>query len=102
MKSKYIKNVNQRYTFNKNEINKKVDKFLFLNILNNKKISNKNLFSFLFNMKKSNMISKTKIKNSCIISGRNKSVEKKFSLSRIKLREFISFGILPGYKKAVW
>ncbi len=47
-------------------------------------------------------ISKVQIKNRCIISNRNKSVYRKYSISRLKMLEYLKFGIIPGYKKAVW
>lgn len=40
-----------------------------------------------------------RIKNRCIISGRSKSVYKKFHISRIKLREMFFSGLLVGLKK---
>lgn len=47
-------------------------------------------------------ISKIQIKNRCIISNRNKSVYRTYSISRLKMLEYLKFGIIPGYKKAVW
>jgi small subunit ribosomal protein S14 len=44
----------------------------------------------------------SKIKNRCFISGRSKSIYKKISLSRIKLRELILFGLQVGFKKISW
>lgn len=47
-------------------------------------------------------ISKIQIKNRCIISNRNKGIHRKYSISRLKMLEYLKFGIIPGYKKAVW
>jgi ribosomal protein S14 len=46
--------------------------------------------------------SKTLIKNTCLLTGRSKSVNQKYLLSRIKMRELILLGMIPGCKKAVW
>lgn len=43
-----------------------------------------------------------KIKNRCILSNRSKSILRRLSISRIKFREFVSLGLLPSYKKAIW
>lgn len=43
-----------------------------------------------------------RIRNRCILSGRGRSVYKKFNISRIKLRELASHGMLPGVRKASW
>lgn len=43
-----------------------------------------------------------KARNRCVSSNRPKGVLRRFKLSRIKLREIFSFGLVPGVKKAVW
>ena len=40
-----------------------------------------------------------RIKNYCLLTGRNKGVYRKFRLSRIKIRELLSDGILFNYSK---
>ena len=45
---------------------------------------------------------KTRIKNRCILTGRTHGLVGPFNISRIKLRELISNGHIPGMKKAVW
>jgi len=49
--------------------------------------------------KKKNFL--TKIVRRCIITNRSKTI-RPFKISRILAREMIGFGIIPGYKKAVW
>lgn len=44
----------------------------------------------------------TKMQNRCILSNRGRGVYKNYNSSRFILRNFIQFGFLPGYKKAVW
>lgn len=46
--------------------------------------------------------SKTRIKNSCILTGRSKAIYRKFHLSRIMFRELALSGQLPGIRKASW
>ena len=43
-----------------------------------------------------------KIKNRCIKSGRAKSINRKYKLSRIELKDFISKGLINGLKKKSW
>jgi small subunit ribosomal protein S14 len=46
--------------------------------------------------------SKVRIRNRCELSGRPRSVYRKFKLSRIALRELASTGQIPGMVKASW
>jgi len=46
--------------------------------------------------------SKIRIKNRCIITGRTHGLVGPFNISRIKLRELVSNGLVPGVKKAIW
>ena len=46
--------------------------------------------------------SKTRIRNRCILTGRSRSVYKKFRISRIAFREMASQGVLTGIYKASW
>jgi len=41
-------------------------------------------------------------KNRCEISGRSRSVYRKFRVSRIVLRELALRGLVPGMRKASW
>jgi|TARA_B000000565_G_scaffold244672_1_gene211880 small subunit ribosomal protein S14 len=73
-----------------------------------KSIKNKNLTSFerytaqiaLQNMPRNS--SKIRIKNRCILSGRTHGIVGPFNISRIKLRELASNGLITGMKKAIW
>lgn len=44
----------------------------------------------------------TRVRNRCEITGRPRSVYRKFRMSRIALREFGSMGLIPGLIKASW
>lgn len=46
--------------------------------------------------------SATRFRNRCKFSGRPRGYHRKFSLSRIALREFGSQGLIPGLIKASW
>ncbi len=46
--------------------------------------------------------SPTRIRNLCALTGRSRSVYRKFSISRIKLRELALEGKIPGMRKASW
>jgi small subunit ribosomal protein S14 len=46
--------------------------------------------------------SATRIRNRCEVTGRSRGVYRKFKLSRIKLREYGSFGRIPGLIKSSW
>lgn len=45
---------------------------------------------------------KIRLKNRCILTGRTHGLVGPFNISRIKLRELVSNGSVPGVKKAVW
>src|SRR5262249_58892121 len=44
----------------------------------------------------------SRIRNRCELTGRPRSVYRKFKLSRIALRELASLGALPGVVKSSW
>lgn len=93
-----------RQKFLNNEKIKRVNKFLFINTLNNKKIDNleKTLAVFYKKGLNRSLDSKVRITRRCIINNRNRSVIRPFGISRVYLRELLQFGLLPGYTKAVW
>jgi len=102
----YLKNKNLklRKLYLKKEIYLKNKKFVFVNLLN-KESSNKKLiiYSFLKNKKYfSSLRLKARIKNRCLSSNTSRSVSRSFKLSRRSLKNLLSFGLVPGYKKAVW
>ena len=46
--------------------------------------------------------SKTRLKKRCILTGRSKGLVNPFNISRIRLRELISEGMIPGVKRSSW
>lgn len=45
---------------------------------------------------------KVRLKKRCVLTGRGQGLVGLFNISRIKLRELVSNGQIPGLKKAVW
>lgn len=45
---------------------------------------------------------KVRIRNRCEITGRPRAYYRRFKMSRIALRDFASYGLIPGVKKASW
>ena len=115
MKYLVVKDKKNRKTFSKNELkNLSVKAFFKENFFKNQiwakdlKDENfpnlirfyKNRGLFLNTLKKEGSV--VKIRNRCIISGRPRSVNRQYKLSRIVLREYISKGLLMGVKKKSW
>ncbi|MBL4702851.1 MAG: 30S ribosomal protein S14 [Phycisphaeraceae bacterium] len=46
--------------------------------------------------------SPTRVRNLCALTGRSRSVYRKFKISRIMLRELALQGKIPGMRKASW
>lgn len=46
--------------------------------------------------------SPTRLRNLCALTGRSRSVYRKFKISRIMLRELALAGKVPGMRKASW
>lgn len=84
----------KRKLYRKFELFQKIFKLLFL-------YSHDNLFKLvIFKEKFFKNLYKTKIKNYCIISGRSRSVLKKYKISRITFRILNNDGLFFGIKKA--
>ncbi len=108
MLSLKIKDLKYRLYFSKIEKKKNLFRFFFINFLNKKKNKNWKKKKFIYLFFKFNYYSKlkyktkTKIVRRCSITSRNRGNFRIFNISRFFLRSFMQFGILPGYKKAVW
>jgi len=46
--------------------------------------------------------SRVRLSNRCLLTGRTHSVLKSFRISRIKIRELVSIGLINGTKKSSW
>jgi ribosomal protein S14 len=98
MKANTIKNIKNRKSFFNLEITQKIRKYILINSF----FSKTNISSLNSNLFFVPKISKSTIKNKCVVTGRNKSINKNYSVSRIAFRNFLSYGFIPGYKKSVW
>jgi len=102
-----VKDNKNRSQFYKQEKKKLVYKYLYIQLISNSKLVNNCSKKILFLFRKSyqkklGSFSKTTLIRRCTSSNRNRSVLRPYNLSRIVLRNFISAGFIPGYKKAVW
>lgn len=105
MKFKFIKDKKYKTQFFSNENFQKTFKLLKFHCKYKKIAQNSTnyLYSlFLLNYNKYISISKTKLKNRCVITNNSRSLIKKYTISRNYLKFIIQFNLLPGCKKAVW
>lgn len=103
LKIKDIKNRERLFFQEKKKLIKKTLFVNFLNVFSNHFKRNHSIFLYVFIKKlKCFNSSKTKINRRCILSNRNRSIIRPFNISRIIFKDLIYFGMLPGYKKAVW
>ena len=85
-----------------------IKKYHHRRLILKKKIKNKDLNleeRFNFQSKLNELprdSSRVRFRNRCLITGRARSVYRKFNLSRIKIRELAMDGFLPGVTKASW
>jgi ribosomal protein S14 len=99
------KNLKIRKIYLKKEIYLKNKKFVFINLLNNSLLNKKLIiYSFLKTNRKtsSSLRLKSRVQSRCLLSNTSRSVSRSFRLSRHSLKNLLSFGLIPGYKKAVW
>ncbi len=105
MLSSKIKDLKNRQLFLRVENSKLLNKFIFISLTNNPSFTTtKNLLLFKY-FRKFNKIqykASTRILNKCLFSNRNRKTFSHFKLSRLVAKDLLSFGLIPGYKKAVW
>ncbi len=84
-------------------------KFFIIYTLNLKKRkNNQNFFLKFFSLQKFNhknfcKYNKSRIVRRCIFTGRGRgSIRSIGNISRSPLKDLLSMGLIPGYKKAVW
>jgi len=95
-----LKKKNLKIRFNK-------DKSFIKNIINTYSIKDEYLskdISLFYLNKKNNLrnASISKIKNKCLLSGRNRAVLKKFKLNRMFIKNLGVTGLINGLRKASW
>lgn len=101
-----IKDLKFRKKYHSIEKKYLVDTFLFKNLMTKTHL---NLFNtclkkqiILKCLRKKQLRIKTRIVKRCVYTNRSRGVLKNFKISRCLLRELMGFGVIPGYKKAVW
>nr|YP_009476705.1 ribosomal protein S14 [Proteomonas sulcata]AVM81198.1 ribosomal protein S14 [Proteomonas sulcata] len=94
MKKKYLQDQKRRLLFKQTEL-KAINRRL------NIRLKDLNILQTLIQQNQ-NISSLNKVKNRCCISGRSRSVYKKFRMSRIAFRELSLNGLVNGVKKASW
>ncbi len=83
--------------------NKEVQRLILLFLIRNQKLSASQRLLLIQRLQQvSRDSSKVRLKNRCMLTNRSHGVYRKFRLSRIRLREMLANGLMPGYKKAVW
>lgn len=100
MLSSKIKDYRLRKALKKNELKQTYLKFITINSLNKKSLFCKYLPNHP-SLKAKNF-SSIKLVRRCVLSNRSRGSIRPFNISRIKLRELMQFGIVPGYRKSVW
>lgn len=93
-----------RFSVQNKEYLRVVLKFLFVHLLNNPQIEGakkKIIIKYLGNRLRIKD-SKTKIVRRCVLTGRARVSCRLFKISRIKLREMLKEGVIPGMVKAIW
>jgi len=99
MKSWIERDKKRRMSFFKNEIKRTKYKSMFYNV----NLPQQVRWQASYNLSKlSKNGSQTRVKNRCILTGRSKSIDRIFKISRIQLRQLALDGFLPGVKKASW
>jgi len=94
-----VKDRKAREKANKQELLNSALKFVCTNFINKRARRWVLPPLYLFNQKE---FSKTKIVRRCIMHNRSRGSIRPFHISRIKFRELLQFGIVPGYRKSVW
>jgi small subunit ribosomal protein S14 len=102
LKIKDFKNRKFVYLTEKKNLIKKIIFINFLNFFSNRFKKKRSIFLYLFFKKFKIFNPKNKINRRCIISNRKRGIIRPYNVSRIVFKELVYFGLLPGYKKAVW
>lgn len=92
---KKLKDKNFRKKFKNFELKRTVLKYTLTKLLTNKRdIQTPILISFKGSLR-------TKIRRRCVLTNRSRGIHTKYNISRVKLRELLQTGVIPGYKKSV-
>ena len=100
-----INDIKNRKLFYRFEQNKILYKFLLSNIAGKViKVKQKRVchYKFLKQYNSSYRGKLPRILTKCILTNRNSKTFSSFKLSRLKLKDLLSFGAVPGYTKSIW
>lgn len=86
------------------ELKKKELKIVFVNLMNDSSIfpEQKKLVVKELVRKLHKRTSKSRVMKRCLLTNKARVMHKSFKISRVKLKDMLEFGLVPGYKKAVW
>jgi ribosomal protein S14 len=99
MKSPFIKDKKRRLLFSRKEITCLILKTTIRNSLNSRNLR----YGCIQKLQKLNRdCARVRITNRCTLTGSRKSVLRTFKTGRIRFREQLSYGLIPGFKKAAW
>lgn len=99
-----VKDKKHRESFCRLERKKLLNKFILIYLSNRQTDSNQKEINLgaLKNIMAEKYSSKVRINRRCVLNNRNRGVLRSFGISRMCFRELLSFGLVPGYSKAVW
>ena len=73
------------------------------NILKDKNITMNERYEMQIKLLKMNPnSSKIRLKKRCVLTGRASGIVGPFNISRIKLRDILGYGLVPGVQKSSW
>lgn len=99
MRLKFFKERKKRFKLKKKEVSRIIFRFL----LKNEKVpffKKLDISKRIASMPKASSVSQ--IHNYCAITGRSRSVLTPYGISRIKMRELMGYGVLPGFSRSAW
>lgn len=91
-----VKDLKYRNSLRKKELYVLIEKVV------NIKTLNKTFYKLPSLDSRTKNFSKTKLVRRCVFNNRSRGVTRPYNISRIKFRELLQFGLIPGYKKSVW
>ena len=105
-----VKDQKIRKAYLKCEYKKRVKKYVFINLISKlqsfkksiKKKIQPSLYKSLYTNLFKKEFSKVSMVRRCLVNNKAGGVYKSFNLSRMIFRDLLQFGLVPGYKKAVW
>lgn len=101
MKKTIRKDIDRRKLFSKYELKRRILKKIIQSIHNGPNIQSRLEIQFQLNELPRNS-SIVRIRNRCTLTGRGRSINRQYRLSRIKFREFALDGLIPGVRKSSW